>query len=55
MPTPDERSDLEEAIGHAKASLVTLRSKGIDGPALWAAEAKVNDLLDEWAVTCRGL
>lgn len=55
MPTPDERAELEEAIGHAKASLVTLRSRGVDGPALWAAEAKVNDLLDEWARECRGL
>ena len=55
MPTPDERAELEEALGHAQARLTELRRLGYDGPAIWAVEDKVNRLLDEWAVSCRGL
>lgn len=39
----------------AQARLTELRRLGYDGPAIWAVEAKVNRLLDEWAVSCRGL
>lgn len=45
---------IEQEISKAKAALDRLRAAGIDGPVLWAAEGKVDALLDVYIVMRTG-
>lgn len=41
------RAEIETAITHHKATLDQARAKGIDGPAVWAIESRIDTLLEQ--------